>query len=119
MNVLVNKYNASKILKQIPENNPYYKFIKALAEGKKVLVYGYFLEDLAFDEPPSSYTIEEPFNREDWTLVLLKTHANANYILHRCIGSSIYNIPIQNFIIIPSNSFYISTEEFESLPIVE
>ena len=116
--VLVNKRNASKILKQISKDDPYCKFVKALSEGKTVLCNGFNHEDFVFDEPTSSYTIEEQFNRKEWKCVLVKQNDYSNYVLHR------YNI---NFpILYPENSFDIkfvdvascfTNEEFKSLPI--
>ena len=35
----------------------YLPFVKALAEGKKIQVGGYYLEDVVFDSHPSMYTI--------------------------------------------------------------
>ena len=117
-NILVNKKNACSILKKIDKNNPYYKFVKALSQGKNVLLDGRKQENYYFSCDPCRYSIEDSFIRSEWTLVLVQNESK-NYILHKTTAQYLLTMDESSrpkfFSIFDTN--HLSTDEVEQLPI--
>ena len=118
--VWVSKENAKDVIKHISKSNPYYKFVKALSQGKNVFADGKDRGRYKFDLPPSEYTIETPFDISEWYLILIQKIPNGDFTLHRIHYKTVaymdnkgYKYNWYRFI----NKYTILEEEFKSLPI--
>ena len=116
--VLVHKMNAKQVLKHISTSNPYYKFVKALSQGKNVLCQGNIMDWYNFDLDPSEYSIEEPFNSDDWKLVLIRWNHNSNFVLYRTHKKNVsyFNDGSYHSYKFINNDMF-SSQEIQSLPI--